>query len=374
MNISYRMMRNQVVLVAFLAAFIVPPQMIRAQEVSGDQTRLDKVNASIDQALAYLVSKQDASEGCFSSSSQMTNLNTALSCLSLVAAGQRPGGSQYEDNLRRGSLYLARAANKGNGYLGKEGKARMYGHGICMLALCEAYGLMQKEDDTLSIEGAMQREEDTLSIKAAIEKARDVVVKAQCATTNSHSGGWRYQPQPKDSDLSVTVWQILALQSAQSCGIEVPDHVVSNALAYVRTCYGGRQKRKGFCYQAKKNSPSTAMRCAGVVCMLAAAESVGEAEMDMIAESARFLPDVDVEKGKHYYYMAYCIAAAAIMMGEEYSDKVLTKLEDFLIDLQQENGEFKKHSGHSGDVYSTAFATICLSMGYAYVPIYMYHE
>ena len=88
-------MRNQVVLVAFLAAFIVPPQMIRAQEVSGDQTRLDKVNASIDQALAYLVSKQDASEGCFSSSSQMTNLNTALSCLSLVAAGQRPGGSQF---------------------------------------------------------------------------------------------------------------------------------------------------------------------------------------------------------------------------------------------------------------------------------------
>ena len=42
----------------------------------------------------------------------------------------------------------------------------------------------------------------------------------------------------------------------------------------------------------------------------------------------------------------------------------------FIVSLQNPNGEFQKHQGHSGGVYSTAFAVICLAVRDQYLPIY----
>ena len=40
-----------------------------------------------------------------------------------------------------------------------------------------------------------------------------------CAKNPEHAGGWRYQPTSRDSDISVTGWQVMALRAAKSAGL-----------------------------------------------------------------------------------------------------------------------------------------------------------
>lgn len=328
-------------------------------EETGDHQHLarikkrDNINEAVDKGLAYLVSQQDPIEGYFKS--DKPNVTTALSCMALMAAGQLPGRSPYGDNLRRGIMYLAGQCIKENdGYLGKESNSRMYGHGICTLALCEAYGMMQKE-------------EDNRRIREAIGLALKVILKAQVDEKGTHYGGWRYEPTSKDADLSVTVWQVLALRSAQNSRIDVPDQAIENAMQYVKQCF--HDGEKGFSYQRNSN-PSPAMRSAGVVCMLAMGRNKEENDITQINNSSNFLLTFDPRNGGHFFYQSYYVATAANMMGEKHRNALLPKLEDFLITLQQPNGEFRQHSGHQGGVYSTSFSIICLCVGYQYLPIY----
>lgn len=51
-------------------------------------------------------------------------------------------------------------------------------------------------------------------LEKTLRKAVDLITKAQ-----SPSGGWRYQPNPGDQDLSVTVMQIVALCVANNAEI-----------------------------------------------------------------------------------------------------------------------------------------------------------
>jgi hypothetical protein len=46
-----------------------------------------------------------------------------------------------------------------------------------------------------------------------------------CVSIQSPQGGWRYNVPPRESDMSVTGWFVMALQSARMGGIEVPSPV-----------------------------------------------------------------------------------------------------------------------------------------------------
>ena len=70
---------------------------------------------------------------------------------------------------------------------------------LCTIAICELYGMTRDE-----------------TYRDPAQKAVDYCVKIQAA-----EGGWRYQPGI-DSDMSVTGWFAMALQSAGMAGIEVP--------------------------------------------------------------------------------------------------------------------------------------------------------
>ncbi|MDI6774348.1 MAG: terpene cyclase/mutase family protein [Verrucomicrobiota bacterium] len=315
--------------------------------------RKDMVNEAVDKGLAYLVSQQDPAQGCFRG--DKPNTMTGLACMALMAAGHFPGRSPYGDNLRRGMLYLARATEKDKGFLGNEGNARMYGHGICSVALCEAYGMMRKE-------------EDNLEIKKAVERALKVILDSQYKMEGNLRGGWRYEPQPTDADTSATAWQILALRSAQNCKLDVPKQAIEDALSYLRNSYA---QERGFAYKNRLyESPAT--KSAGVVCMLALGANRSDRDKEMIETSAKFLLTFDFpEGGEHFYYNSYYEATAANMMGEKHRDALLPKMERTLMELQLPSGEFKRHRDREeGGVYSTAFGVICLCVGYQYLPIY----
>lgn len=311
----------------------------------------DDVDKAVEKGLEYLVERQKE-DGSFDG--KLENTWTALACIALMANGHFPGRSKYGENLRKGILYLVEKSKQDDGYFGKRGESRMYGHGICTLALSEAYGMLQEEHENVRI-------------KEALERAVAIIIKGQVRDKKSkHFGGWRYQPDGKDADLSVAVWQVLALRSSQNCQIEIPDETVQDSLTYVRAVFDKRQK--GFSYQG--GSPSVAMKSAGVVGMLALGANKTDKDRFMVENSASYLLTQDPKQGGHFWYQSYYLATAANMMGEKHRSVLLPKLEEFIVSLQKPNGEFQKHKGHAGEVYSTAFALICLAVRDQYLPIY----
>jgi len=310
---------------------------------------IDKV---IGKGLAYLVKQQDPGDGHFRG--DLPNTYTALACMALMASGQLPGQSLYGDNLQRGIMYLTRKSKQDKGYFGKEGNARMYGHGICTLALCEAYGMLETE-------------EQNREVKNAIDRALKIILYSQSSKKDTR-GGWRYEPRPTDSDLSVTVWQILALRSAKNCQLDVPQVAIDDAIDYVRRTYS--QSKGGYSYLHNDNRATPAMKTAGVVALQALGAFEDEEDKRQMKESMSFLKDFNPRDGGHYYYQSYYLATAANMYSEETRTTFLPKLEKHLMSMQQDNGSWPKHSGHADGIYSTAFAVICLCVHYQYLPIY----
>lgn len=341
-----------------LILLLILPVTVLTDEHSDEQhlemiEEKNDVDDSIEKGLKWLVGQQDVTFGFFRGRLKYTY--TGLSCIALMASGHFPGRSKYGENLRKGILYLAKEAVKNNGYLGGDG-GRMYGHGICTLALTEAYGMLNYD-------------KENKKIREGLDAALKLILGSQVRNRNTHFGGWRYQPNSKDSDLSITVWQVLALRSAQNCQLAVPDQAIKDALDYVRKSFSPRVP--GFTYQPGNHGNSNSMRSAGVVCMLALGADKNKDDKEKITRSAEFLLTVDPNKSKrHFFYQSYYLATAANMMGEKYRNKLLPKLERLLIRLQNKSGDFQKNGGYDGGVYSTAFAIICLAVRYQYLPIY----
>jgi hypothetical protein len=88
---------------------------------------------------------------------------------------------------------------------------QLYAHAQCTIALCELYGMTQ--DSTY---------------RPAAEKALAFCVKAQ----DPKLGGWRYTPGI-ESDLSVTGWFLMALQSARMAKLDVPNEVFEKASQFL---------------------------------------------------------------------------------------------------------------------------------------------
>src|SRR5690606_52027 len=84
---------------------------------------------------------------------------------------------------------------------------QLYAHSQCTIALCELYGMTQDP-----------------AFRKPAQKALEFCAKAQ----DPQQGGWRYVPGI-DSDLSVTGWFLMALQSAKMANLEVPEKVLSDA-------------------------------------------------------------------------------------------------------------------------------------------------
>ena len=129
---------------------------------------------------------------------------TGLALLAFLGAGYTHQEGKHRDTVRRGLDWL-RANQHSDGRLydattDRDQSARMYGHGIASIAICEAYGMTRDEE-----------------LRGAAESAVSFILAAQ----NSERGGWRYVPR-QESDTSVSGWQLMALKSARMAGLDVP--------------------------------------------------------------------------------------------------------------------------------------------------------
>ena len=191
-----------------------PPRRIPAAE-----------DAAVHRALEFLKNAQQPDGAWVSGGFGPATSVTSLAVMAFLAAGHVPGDpGPYRNALERGIRYVL-AHQESNGLLvSRTSHGPMYCHGISTLMLAEVAGMTQEE-------------ELAARTRAALARAVKLILAAQAVPKNEdHTGGWRYQPNSNDSDISVTGWQLMALRAAKAAGCEVPSSSIDRAVAYLKRC------------------------------------------------------------------------------------------------------------------------------------------
>ncbi|MBC8354897.1 MAG: terpene cyclase/mutase family protein [Planctomycetes bacterium] len=314
-----------------------------------DPAVLEEVTASVDRSLAYLAKHQRA-DGSWDGN----NAPNALAMLAFMGRGHIPGRGKYRDVLRKVKQYTLARQNDDGLFVPERnaGSGPMYQQALTTLAVAEMYGVDPDDD-----------------LEEALRDAVQLIVNSQ-----SHNGGWRYQPRPGDSDLSVTVMQIVALRAANNAAIAVPEETIEDAVTYVRSC---ARQNGGFGYQGPSRTPP--MSAAGVVSL----QLLGHYDDPLLEPTLDYLSNVPVQWGNSggvnwYYYFHYYAMQANYQAGGVYWDDWHPRVRKMLLREQHDDGSWSVPPGTSegegtvgvNRVYYTSMATLILEVYMHYLPAY----
>lgn len=312
-----------------------------ADNMLPDPRDMMRIEAAIDRGLDHLVRIQ-LPNGSFIQNAH--NGISAFCLLAFLGRGHEPGRGPFKSTVDRAVGYLL-SIQDANGFF----PGTMYDHGLCTLALSEAYGHIPSQE-----------------VRKAVQKAVDLIVRSQ-----GPLGGWRYQPQPVDQDLSVTVMQVVALRSAQNARFEVPQKTIDNAIKYVRACAA---PQGGFGYQGPSAGPATT--AAGTLSMAL----LGAFEDPSVAKSLDWMKTYQKQYylnpgSSYFFYCNYYGMQAHFQAGGEAWAQWHPKIRDLLIERQNEDGSwpgFAEESYNAGAAkpYSTAMACMILEVYMHYLPAY----
>ncbi|MFP6900616.1 MAG: prenyltransferase/squalene oxidase repeat-containing protein, partial [Opitutales bacterium] len=334
------------------------------EEETGNPFQKDKVDKAIDKAIAFLMSKQ-RSDGSIMDRGNPTTM-TSLALMAMAAVGNQPVNPDDEGRvMRRGLDFILKESNQdAHGYFGNRDGGRMYGHGIITLMLSEFLGM------------GLDEEQDQL-LRKRCQKAINLILRSQKVRKSpSHQGGWRYSPDSRDADLSVTIWQLMSLRSAKNAGLEVPTKAIEDAVGYLERSYHSRldakgepvNKKSGFAYQPGGH-PEYTTTAAGLLAM----QVCGEYESPFVKGASDWLVDNAPNTGrKFFFYGTYYYAQGMYQRGGDHAKIARKKVEDIMVKLQRSNGSWHGSGSENsaGQVYSTSMAVLALAVKYHYLPIY----
>lgn len=322
---------------------------------------------ALGRAERFLISQQDAKGAIWEQKAHLRNQTamTALSILALTAMGHQPGDpTPAGEAVRKGLAFVLLPENQDkDGYFGKDG-SRMYGHGITTLMVSEMLGM-----------GADAKQDE--QIRTSCRKAIELILRAQKVTkAESARGGWRYTPDSGDSDMSVTVWQTMALRAARNSGMDVPKEAIDDAVRYIKRCYdpgdgGGRRgggAGAGFGYQNRGREISTTAEG------LLALQVCGQYDSEEVAgASDRLLKDGIKQGERWYFYASYYYAQGMYQRGGKYAAEGKKTIPASLVPLQARDGSWDGINGEErqgGKIYATCMAVMSLAVKNHYLPIY----
>lgn len=349
----------RIVAIRFLC-LLMSASVVTGQSVAPDDHR---VEAAVDHAIGFLREKQ-REDGSITDKKNATAM-TALAVLAFSAAGHQATDSTPEGTAVRAAVEYLLQENRQeeNGYLGKSDGSRMYGHGIITLCLSELLGM-----------GADEAQDDL--IRRRLTKAVELILASQNRKrpdNRNHYGGWRYTPDSNDSDLSVTIWQLMALRSAQNAGMEVPSVAIDKAIRYLKVCFeqdkGARDGHGAFAYEPGRQ-PTYSTAAAGLLAMQVCGEYDAHEVKDVADWLAAKEPSYDET---WFFYGTYYFAQGMHQRGGSHAEFATRIVERILLNQQEEDGSWDAVHGQereAGRVYSTALAVMSLSVRYHYLPIY----
>ena len=298
------------------------------------------VQRAADSALAYIAS-QVAPDGSVSGSYSRSAI-TALAGIAFLAGGHTPGRGKYGDKVRKLVDKTLESAHGVSGYISDSRGDNMYGHGFATLFLAEVYGMYPDPE-----------------VGKALRKAIRLIEVSQ-----GELGGWRYQPAPSQSDISVTICQAMALRAARNAGVEVDPNVIERA----RNCVlAAANPDGGFRYIVGQRGSSAFPRSAAGVCIL---YYLGEYDSDQVEKGHeyldRFLPLSARLSRSHTMYALYYASQAMYQAGGKTWAKWYPQICEFLISRQHTDGSL---DSSYGSVYATSIAAIIFQIPNTYLPI-----
>ncbi|MEW6306399.1 MAG: prenyltransferase/squalene oxidase repeat-containing protein [Verrucomicrobiota bacterium] len=353
----------------FLAAFCL---------TAAEAPPADRVDAAVQRGVDFLI-KQQNREGAMidpDRGNQYQTVMTGLSVLAMAAVGHQPADKTPQGvAMRRAIDFLLRVdRQRPDGYFGNEDSSRMYGHGIISLALTEMLGMgVDKNQDKL--------------IRDRAVKAIELILRSQRVRKHSvrFDGGWRYTPESGDSDLSVSVWQLMALRSAKNAGMAVPKESIDQAVDYLKRSYASNRDASGkpteavsgFAYQ-----PGGGAEFATTAAGLLALQVCGEYSAPEVIGASEWLLDL-TDTGRRgrrmdysqrwFFYGMYYYAQGMQKRGGEHARAAKQFTERILLDNQLPDGSWLSGDGqerNAGRVYSTSLAILSLAVKYHFLPIY----
>lgn len=335
--------------------------------VARGQESADRVDQAINRAVLFLVSKQ-AKDGAITEGKSNSTAMTALAIMAMASVGHQPTDPTREGAAMKKALQFVLRDDRQDkmGYLGRADGSRMYGHGIITLMLAEMLGM--------GVDSRMDEQ-----IRDHLQKAVRLIVRSQSVRKkSSEQGGWRYKPDSRDSDLSVTVWHVMALRAAFNAGVEVPKEAIQRAIGYVKRCYYSRERAKngdpknlksGCGYKAG-SGPKYSMAAAGLLAL----QVCGDYDCLEVQGSAEWLKDRKLNYSSDwFFYGTYYYAQGMYQRGGDYAAIARKSVEDVLLAKQEGNGSWVgRHSKErgTGRVYSTSLGVLCLAVKYHFLPIY----
>jgi hypothetical protein len=227
----------------------------------------------------------------------------------------------------------------------------MYAQAQASIAICEIYGMTKDP-----------------KFKKPAQLALDFAHKAQ----SPEYGGWRYEPRI-DSDMSVTGWFVMALQSGRMAGLEVQSPNLDSISKFLDrvSLEGGTQ----YSYQIG-GKPSLTMTAEALLCR----QYLGWQHDDprMRAGIDQLLANrIDYNDDQNVYYWYYATQACHHMDGDDWNkwNEVMRQAVPAAQtktggDRGSWNSTSDRWGSHGGRLYVTCLSIYMLETYYRHLPIY----
>jgi hypothetical protein len=272
---------------------------------------------------------------------------TGMALLPFLGAGQTHKEGKYKNTVERGLYFLLNNMKVRNGMADlTDSGGRLYSHGLCAIALCEAYAMTNDPQ-----------------LQQPAQLALNFIVYAQ----DPVGGGWRYQPK-QAGDTSVVGWQLMACKSGHMAYLKVPRRTILGAsrfLDFVQTEGGAK-----YGYTLPAGRPSTTS--VGLLCRMYLGWKKDEPALQRGVEYlAKIGPSASM-------YQNYYATQVMRHFGGEHWETWNSKMRDSLVKSQDKKGHAKGSwyfddapwADRGGRLYCTCMAAMILEVYYRHMPIY----
>jgi len=338
-----------------LVLSVVPPARAQDSAIRYGRGVPSAVRLINDRGLKYLATAQQE-DGAWPGTSNNGSAITGICVMAFMASGGDPDFGPYAVNIRRALRRIILDQNAQTGHITGGGHGSMYHHGFAMLALSEAYGVV---NERLLWQGSDAPAEDRRTIGQALELA------VRCALTAQKEnpfGAWRYSPESQDADTTVSGTVLMGLLGARNAGIEIPNEAVEKALSFFKL----NTMRDGVVsYQPAQSHGNGITRSAIGTLVYAVGKRKDLPEYKAAAAFIKSRIDQDVTDHPFYYryYMAQALFQSDLEAWKAWNERIVDKLQK----MQQSDGSI---SSSHGRAYGTGMSVLALALNYRLLPVY----
>jgi len=264
---------------------------------------------------------------------------------------------KYRQVVATGWTWLLKQQGPDGQFLPKDGmyNHKFYTHSQATIALCELYGMTKEE-----------------KYRKPAEKAVAFLL-----STQHTDGAWRYTTQKDEmSDLSVTGWVLMALQSARMAGLEVPQTALDGITRYLDSNSASNDSTY-YRYTMEEVYPSMTMTAEGILCRQYLGWDQNDPRMEkaltkVLTEPVSFKGETDVYK---WYYATQAMHHKEGHWWTDWNAVMRQELPSHQVKKGPETGSWNPHSDRFADdqggrLYMTCLSIYMLEVYYRHLPIY----